>query len=135
MTCTLALLHNFFSPAPDSPDFLGEYTVAPMTDYEEQIRSNNHIRNTVINTMRRNICYNQTIYNDMRLEVSEYVGLTLAVRDSSVRTEIQPEYDQVAIQILDDDSKLHFVVHIHCMYILTKSVILEGNKQNSVIHV
>ena len=79
--------------------------MAPLTDYEEQIRGINRIRNTVMNEMRRIICYNQTIYDDDRLEVSEYVGLTLAVRDSSVRTEVQPMYDQVNIQIVDNDSE------------------------------
>ena len=47
------------------------------------------------------ICYNQTIYDDIRLEMSEYLGLTLAVND----TYVPPKYSQVAIQILDNDSK------------------------------
>ena len=104
-------LYHPFSPAPDSPDFLGEYPMAPLTDYEDQIRGINHIRNTVMNEMRRIICYNQTIYDNNRLEVSEYVGLTLAVRHSSVHTEVQPMYDQVDIQIVDNDSELHFGIH------------------------
>ena len=83
--------------------------MAPGADYEEPKRG----RDTVINKARGIMCYNQTIYNDMQLEMSEYLGLTLAVRDSSVRTEIQPLYDQVAIRILDDDSKLHIVT---CTY-------------------
>ena len=86
--------------------------MAPGADYEEQKRGINHIRDKFINETR-SMCYNQTIYNDVRLEMSEYVGLTLAVRDSSVHTEIQPLYDQVAIRILDDDSKLHIVI---CTY-------------------
>ena len=87
-----------------------------MTDYEEQIRGINHIRNTVINATTRNICYNQTIYDDMRLEMSEYVGLTLTVRDSSVRTEINATYDQVTIQILDDDCKFTLCMQSQCMH-------------------
>ena len=85
--------------------------MAPMTDYEEQIRGINHIRNTVINATRRIICYNQPIYDDMRLEMSEYAGLTLAVRDSSVLTLVRPMYDQVAIEILDNDGKVHFTLN------------------------
>ena len=50
-------------------------------------------------------CYNQIIYDDMRLEVSEYLGLTLAVQDTTVPTYIPPKFSQVAIQILDNDSK------------------------------
>ena len=77
-----------------------------MTDYEEQIRGINRIRNKVINATRRLICYKQLIYDDIRLEMSEYAGLVLTVRDASVITLVQPSYDQVAIRILDDDSEL-----------------------------
>ena len=108
------------SPAPDAPNFLGIYSMAPLTDYEEQIRGINRIRNMVINATRRIICYNQHIYDDIRLEMSEYAGLTLAVRDSSVPTVIQPMYDQVAIQILDDDSTFHLSMKQHIIHNLEK---------------
>ena len=85
--------------------------MAPMTDYEEQIRGINHIRNIDINATRRIICYNQPIYDDMRLEMSEYAGLTLDIRDSSVFTVVRPMYDQVAIEILDNDGKVHFTLN------------------------
>ena len=85
--------------------------MAPLADYEEQIRGINRIRDTVINATRRIVCYSQIIYDDMRLEVTEYAGLTLAVRDSSVLTEVQRMYDQVTIQIIDDDSELHFGIY------------------------
>ena len=94
------------SSAPDSPNFLGLYSMSTKTDFEEQIIGINRIRNTFINEMRRTICYNQIIYDDTHLEVSEYAGLTLTVRDATVHTDVQPMYDQVAIHILDDDSKL-----------------------------
>ena len=108
-------------PAPDAPDFLGMYSMAPLTDYEEQIRGINRIRNTVINATRRIICYSQTIYDDVRLETSEYAGLTLAIRDASVRTEVQPMYDFVAIEIIDDDgefliSQSQTVIILHTHY-------------------
>ena len=101
--------------------------MALMTDFEEQIKGINHIRNTIINETSRFICYNQIIYDDMRLEMSEYAGLTLAVRDASVRTEVKPMYDQVSIMILDDDGKVQFsrkctflnideVLHIHLVF-------------------
>ena len=86
--------------------------MAPRTDYEEQISGINHVRSTVINATSRVVCYNQLIYNDMHLEMSEYAGLTLAVRDASVHTEVQQMYDQLAIQILDDDSMSCFGIHV-----------------------
>ena len=81
--------------------------MAPLTDYEEQTRSRNLIRNTVINATRRVICYDQPVYNDERLELTEYAGLQLNVRDASVDLVlVQEQYDNAAILILDDDSQL-----------------------------
>ena len=80
----------------------------PGTDYEEQIRGINRIRNTVINATRQIVCYNQTIYDDMRLEVTEYAGFTLAVRDSSVHTEVQRMYNQVSRFLMMTVSYIHF---------------------------
>ena len=79
----------------------------PFSDYEQQLLSN-RIRNIGINATRRVICYDQPIYNDMRLEVSEYFGMTLTVQGmppTTILTEIRPMYDQVAILILDDDGE------------------------------
>ena len=70
------------------------------SDYEQQTHD------LIIIIYEKSVfCYNQTIYDDMRLEVSEYLGLTLAVYDTTVSTYIPPRYSQVAIQILDNDSK------------------------------
>ena len=90
-----------FSSAPNFPD------MDPLRDYEEQIRGD-----MIINATRRVVCFNQLIYDDIRLEESEYVGLTLAVRDASVRTEVQPMYDQLAIKIIDNDGKVHFTQNV-----------------------
>ena len=79
------------------------------TDYEEQLWGINHIRPAAINKTIQVICYNQTIYDDVRLELSEYAGLALAVREGSLYTDVQPMYDQIAIHVLDDDSKWHIL--------------------------
>ena len=76
-----------------------------MSDYEQQVVGFNDIRNRIINSTRRVVCYNQTIYDDTHLEAAEYIGLTLAIRRATVPTTVQPMYDQVAILILDSDSK------------------------------
>ena len=99
-----------FFPAPNTPTFFGTYLEAPLTDFEEQIQGFNDIRSEIINATQRIVCYDQVIYDDMRLEVTEYAGLTLAVGRSTVRTEVRPTYDHVAIEIVDDDSKC-----VHCM--------------------
>lgn len=93
-------------PAPNPPDpHTGTYTTRNFSDYEQQILGVNRIRNTVIDATRRVICYNQAIYDDIRLEMTEYVGLTLAVRTATIITEVKSIYDQVAIQIMDEDGK------------------------------
>ena len=81
--------------------------MAQLTDYEEQTERRNRIRNMVISAMRRVICYNQPIYDDERLEVSEYMGLQLEVGDATfVLVEAQELYDNAVILILDDDGEL-----------------------------
>ena len=81
--------------------------MAPLTDYEEQTRSRNIIRNILINATRRVICYDQPIYDDERLELMEYAGLQLDVREATVDIVlVQEQYDNAAILILDDDSQL-----------------------------
>ena len=57
--------------------------MAPLTDYQEQTISQNIIRNILINETRRVICYDQPIYNDERLELMEYAGLQLNVREAT----------------------------------------------------
>ena len=99
----------FFFPVPDHFNFLTQsYNMIPFSDYEQQQLLSNRIRNNVINATRRIICYDQPVYDDVRLEVSEYFGLTLfndTVRSSIKRINIRPMYDQVAILIIDDDGK------------------------------
>ena len=97
------------SPAPDTPDFLSRYVMPERTDYAEQTFGVNAINDQLINATRRIICYDQPIYDDGRLEVSEYAGLTLDVDDNmqftTERTEVQDLYDFASIRILDDDSE------------------------------
>ena len=105
-------LAYIFSPEPDyfNP-FTGMYRMDPSSDYEAQVYFFNRIRYTFIHANRRIVCYNQTIYDDMRLEVSEYFGLKLYVEEyyTTFPTEVQPMYDEVAIQILDNDSKQYIL--------------------------
>ena len=103
----------FPSVAPDVINtFTRMYPRLPMTDYEEQTIAINRITDTVITATRRIICYNQTIYNDMRLEVAKYTGLGLVPDNllSTVLTEVEPMYNESSILIIDDDSKLHITI-------------------------
>ena len=95
------------SPAPDEPNFMSRYLMAERTDYAEQTLSANAIDDQLINATRRIICYEQPIYDDGRLEVSEYAGLTLGVNKdgTTVFTEVQELYNFASIRILDDDSE------------------------------
>ena len=80
------------------------------SDYAQQTSAVNAIDNSPISEVMRLICYNQTIYNDVRLELNEYMGLTLGVRDYSltrVLTFVQLTYDEASILIVDNDSKFY----------------------------
>ena len=94
-----------FPPAPDVPNFLGLYPMAPMTDFSQQTVRVNAIDDETITELTRIVCYDQPIYEDMRLEGDEWLGLTLGVDRSSVLTTVRPLYDQAVILIQDNDSK------------------------------
>ena len=87
---------------PDPFNFVTQsYNMIPFSDYEQQQLLSNRIKSIGINATRRVICYDQPIYDDMRLEVAEYFGMP----PTTVLTEIRPMYDQVAILILDNDGE------------------------------
>ena len=97
-------------PAPDIPNFFGQYFMLNGTDYAQQTRAINAIDDETIrendfNEIRRIVCYNQSIYNDIRLEDDEWLGLTLSVDRASVLTNVRPMYDQAAIMIQDNDRR------------------------------
>ena len=97
---------------PDPFNFLTQsYDMIQFSDYEQQQLLSNHIRNIGINATRRLICYDQPIYDDMRLEVAEYFGMTLTVQiaRTTVLTEVRPMYGEVAILIVDDDGEKYVI--------------------------
>ena len=75
------------------------------TDYVQQTVDVNAIEYETITELTRIVCYNQSIYDDIRLEDNEWLGLTLSVDRASVRTNVRPMYDQAAIMIQDNDSE------------------------------
>ena len=107
------------SPAPDTPDFLSRYFMLEGTDYAEQTFGVNAIDDQLITAVMRIVCYDQPIYDDGRLEVSEYAGLTLDVDDNiqftTVLTLVQDLYDFASVRILDDDSEFacSYIIVIH----------------------
>ena len=78
------------------------------SDYAQQTVVINAIDDTLIAYGWRVVCYNQTIYDDQDVELDEYTGLTLGVRDNpltTIITNVKPNYGQAAIFIIDNDSK------------------------------
>ena len=98
---------NLHFLAPDVPNFLGLYAIIDGTDYSQQTSGVNAIDDETIMFIesRRIVCYEQPIYQDLRLEGDEWLGLTLGVDRSSAFTLTQPMYDQAAILIRDDNSR------------------------------
>ena len=75
------------------------------SDYEEETRFASTIRSTFIAEERRQICYNQVVYDDVRLELTETAGLRLVPDDLDTRVEAEPLYSDSVVFIIDDDSK------------------------------
>ena len=91
--------------APDPPNLLSQYLISEGSDYAQQTYAVNIIDDILISELRRIVCYSQTIYNDLRLEPHEYIGLTLGVKKATVETLLKPMYGQSSILIWDNDSK------------------------------
>lgn len=92
------------SLAPDQPDFNGRYPRMKGADFAKQTFGANLLDDHLITEETRIVCFNLPIYDDVILEVSEYAGLSLGVRQATILTEVQGQYDHIAIQIQDDDS-------------------------------
>ena len=101
------LLITIINPVPDAPDFLSRYLMLERTDFAQQTVPVNAIDDVFITQLMRIVCYNQPIYEDLRLELDEYAGLTLGVRETgtTVRTEARQRYDEASILIVDNDSE------------------------------
>ena len=82
--------------------------MAPRTDYGEETSRFSTIRDTFITEVRRMICYEQVVYDDLRLEKEEYVGLALVPDDLDTVVETEPLYNESVVIIIDDDSKCFF---------------------------
>ena len=96
------------------PNFLGLYPMEPETDFAQQTVRVNAIDDETITELMRVVCYDQPIYEDMRLDGDEWLGLTLGVDRPSVTTNVQPMYDQAAILIQDNDSEFHNLMQLCC---------------------
>ena len=105
LACKHFVRHTMVSRFLTEPNIPHFYAIALLTDYEEQRAIVNGLRDSSITETSRTVCYNQTVYCDTRLELTEYFGLGIAVRDStSVKTLTDPVYGQTAVEILDDNS-------------------------------
>ena len=71
LSLTPSVTHFAFA-APDPADFLSRYLMSEGTDYAQQTRTVNAIDDI---KLRRIVCYNQSIYDDLIVELDEYSGL------------------------------------------------------------
>ena len=94
----------------------------------------NGLRHSAITETSRVICYNQTVYCDVRLESTEYFGLGIAVRGSStVRTEVDPVYGQTAVKILDGNNS-EFTCQSPLQFNTAHCTVAEVCLENTVYH-
>ena len=106
------LLITIINPVPDAPDFLSRYLMLERTDFAQQTQFVNAIDDVFITELMRIVCYNQPIYEDLRLELDEYAGLSLGVSETrtTVPTVLRPMYDEASILIVDNDSESPSIV-------------------------
>ena len=57
------------------------------------------------------VCYNQKIFDDLSLELPEYIGLGLA--GGHFLTEAEPMYNNSVIIIIDDDCESPSVYNVY----------------------
>ena len=79
------------------------HNMIPGSDYEEETLFSSTIRSTFIEEERRQICYDQVIYDDERLELTETAGLGLVPDDPGVIIEVEPFHGDSVFFIIDDD--------------------------------
>ena len=104
-----------FLPAPDPPNFLSQYLMVEGSDFAQQTRAINSIDDVLITQETRTVCYNQPIYDDLRLEQHEYIGLTLGVGFSTTSlTLVDQTNNHASILILDNDSRFGtYLLYFH----------------------
>ena len=94
-------------PAPDPPmGIFNRHNMIFRSDYEEETRFASTIRSTFIEEERRQICYNQVIYDDDCVELTETAGLGLVPDDLDTQVEVEPFYGDSVFFIIDDDGIL-----------------------------
>ena len=101
--------------------------MAERSDFQQQTAAVNIIDDILIREEVKIVCYNQTIYDDIRLEANEYAGLTLGVEDypqTTVLTFVKELFDQASIFIVDDDSE--FNAKYHRSECVTTGFVLQG---------
>ena len=76
----------------------------PMADYKPPVESFNQIMGMVITGTTTVLCYNQTIYDDNRVEDDELFSLTLTVQDQSTMVaQVDPLRSSALFKIVNDD--------------------------------
>ena len=110
--------------AADIPDVItGDHSREPMADFEEETRFHSTLRDELITEVNRMVCYNQVIYNDLCLELTEYIGLGLDEVDNIIEVNIEKRYGDSVIAIIDDDSKTlllsNYRVYIRILRVMT----------------
>ena len=108
-------------PAPDPPmGIFNRHSMIPGSDYEEETRFSSTIRSIFIEHERRQICYNQVIYDDDCVELTETAGLTLVPDDLDTQVEVERHYGDSVFFIIDDDG-------------MELNTVLCGNTEPSVV--
>ena len=86
------------------PSLECEYTAEGFDDYEQQIRGCNKMQSVTME-QGETLCYDQIVYDDVRVEPTEYTGLTLHIKETTASTVV--ERGHTIIRIEDEDCKFY----------------------------
>ena len=81
-----------------------EYITKDYDDYEEQIRGCNKLLSSPLRE-GDTVCYDQIIYDDHRVEETEYMNIRLYIKESEQATVTDTMYADISIE--DDDCKFY----------------------------
>ena len=86
------------------PSLECEFTAEDFDDYEQQIRGCNKMQSVTME-QGETLCYDQIVYDDVRVEPTEYTGLTLHIKETTASTVV--ERGHTIIRIEDEDCKFY----------------------------
>ena len=87
-----------------------EYRMRDYDDYEQQIRGCNRMLSSPLRE-GETVCYEQVVYDDLRVEDNEFINIRLHLKESEQATVLDDRYADIGIE--DDDCKFYILYKLN----------------------